>query len=104
MMSKRAQSFPLRLCASVREQASLLAQSDGISLNHFISLAVAEKITRLEHDMWVRMHPTRDAKPVRSTLFRREQSLPIRPGLADEGRSFKRTDLTRVPIPHADPS
>ncbi len=40
-------SFPLRLAASLKRQAQLLASQDGVSLNHFISLAVAEKISRL---------------------------------------------------------
>jgi hypothetical protein len=40
-------SFPLRLAASLRRQAQLLASQDGVSLNHFINLAVAEKISRL---------------------------------------------------------
>ena len=53
MDTKRALSFPLRLCPSTRQQATKLAQQDNISLNHFISLAVAEKISRLEHDSWV---------------------------------------------------
>jgi hypothetical protein len=46
-------SFPLRLPFSIRRQANDLAQKDGLSLNQFISLAVAEKITRLEHWSWV---------------------------------------------------
>jgi hypothetical protein len=45
-------SFPLRLPFSIRRQANDLAQKDGLSLNQFISLAVAEKITRLEHWSW----------------------------------------------------
>ncbi len=45
---KRHQSFPLRLCPSIRQQANDLAHIDGISLNHFISLAIAEKIVRME--------------------------------------------------------
>ncbi len=45
---KRKQSFPLRLSLSLRQQANDLAHSEGISLNHFISLAVAEKISRME--------------------------------------------------------
>jgi hypothetical protein len=44
----RRQMFPLRLAPSIREAAGRLAQRDGISLNHFISLAVAEKIARME--------------------------------------------------------
>ena len=40
--------FPLRLPTTTRIQASELASRDGISLNQFISLAVAEKIVRLQ--------------------------------------------------------
>lgn len=41
-------AFPLRLAASLKERARLLAAQDGVSLNHFINLAVAEKVSRLE--------------------------------------------------------
>ena len=41
-------SFALRLAASIKERAQLLADRDGVSLNHFISLAVAEKIRSLQ--------------------------------------------------------
>jgi predicted HicB family RNase H-like nuclease len=41
-------SFSLRLAKSLKDRARLIATHDGISLNHFISLAVAEKISRLE--------------------------------------------------------
>ena len=44
---KKRISFPLRLAASLKRQAMLLASQDGVSLNHFISLAVAEKISRM---------------------------------------------------------
>jgi hypothetical protein len=40
--------FPLRLAKSLRESAKALAEREGVSLNHFISLAVAEKISRIE--------------------------------------------------------
>jgi hypothetical protein len=45
---KRHQSFPLRLSPTTRAQANDLAHAEGISLNHFISIAVAEKIGRME--------------------------------------------------------
>jgi predicted HicB family RNase H-like nuclease len=45
---KERTSFPLRLAVSLRDRAQLLAAQDGVSLNHFISLAVAEKVSRLE--------------------------------------------------------
>jgi hypothetical protein len=46
---KRCTTYPLRLPVSLKDSATLLAHEDGVSLNHFISLAVAEKISRLEH-------------------------------------------------------
>jgi hypothetical protein len=44
-----ATSFPLRLCPSLRAEAMQTARSQGISLNHFISLAVAEKLVRMQN-------------------------------------------------------
>jgi hypothetical protein len=67
MDQKRALSFPLRLCPSIRQQATEIASQEGISLNHFISLAVAEKLSRLEHDSWIRQN---DVKAPSSTAIR----------------------------------
>jgi hypothetical protein len=53
---KRHLTFPLRLPSSMRDVATDLAHKDGVSLNHFISLAVAEKISRLEQGMLVDHH------------------------------------------------
>jgi len=41
-------AFRLRLPKSVRDAAMQMAGQEGVSLNHFISLAVAEKIIRVE--------------------------------------------------------
>jgi hypothetical protein len=46
---RRIASFPLRLGVSLKETANLLALKDGVSLNYFISVAVAEKVSRIEH-------------------------------------------------------
>jgi hypothetical protein len=40
--------FPLRLAKSLREAANSVAKEQGVSLNHFIAIAVAEKISRAE--------------------------------------------------------
>ncbi len=45
---KKANSFPLRLTPTMRRQIEHLAEREGVSLNQFISLAVAEKVTRME--------------------------------------------------------
>ena len=63
MDQKRALSFPLRLCPSIRQQATEIAHQEGISLNHFISLAVAEKLSRLEHDSWLRQNEAKAPSP-----------------------------------------
>jgi hypothetical protein len=64
MEQKRMLSFPLRLSPSVRQQATELARMEGISLNHFISLAVAEKISRMEHEAWLRQQGKAPAQGV----------------------------------------
>jgi predicted HicB family RNase H-like nuclease len=46
--TRHATQFPLRLARSLKEAASTVAKEQGVSLNHFISLAVAEKISRTE--------------------------------------------------------
>lgn len=51
---KRPACFPLRLPLTMRRQANDLAHREGLSLNQFVSLAVAEKITRLEHASWLK--------------------------------------------------
>ena len=45
-MSRSA--YPLKLPASVKAAATRLAKSDGVSLNQFIAVAVAEKVGVLE--------------------------------------------------------
>ncbi len=45
--TKRKQSFLLRLPTSIREQAIHMAHEEDTSVNHFISIAVAEKISRM---------------------------------------------------------
>lgn len=45
-MSKSA--YPLKLPASVKAAAARLAKADGVSLNQFIAVAVAEKVGSME--------------------------------------------------------
>jgi hypothetical protein len=46
--TKRRLGFLLRLPTSTRETAKQEAAREGLSLNHFIALAVAEKLARIE--------------------------------------------------------
>ena len=45
-MSRSA--YPLKLQASVKAAAARLAKTDGVSLNQFIAVAVAEKVGVME--------------------------------------------------------
>jgi hypothetical protein len=49
--SKLHQSYPLRLSPSLREQVDEVATREGISLNHFITMAIVEKLTRMEETL-----------------------------------------------------
>ena len=46
--------FPLRLMPSVRRTAEVFSEKEGVSLNQFINVAVAEKLAHLEHDEWLK--------------------------------------------------
>jgi len=67
---RRKQSFLLRLPFSVREQATQLAREEGTSLNHFISLAVAEKISRMNPPVALKSSSQRMEELVPATPFR----------------------------------
>ncbi len=49
--------FPLRLMPSVRRAAESFSQKEGVSLNQFINLAVAEKLAHLQHEEWLAHRP-----------------------------------------------
>lgn len=49
--------FPLRLMPSVRRIAEDFSQKEGVSLNQFINIAVAEKLAHLQHEEWLARRP-----------------------------------------------
>lgn len=59
MSQKRfvASKFPLRMMPSVRRVAEDFSQKEGISLNQFINVALAEKLAHLQHDQWLARRP-----------------------------------------------
>jgi len=52
-----ASKFPLRLMPSVRKAAETFSQKEGVSLNQFINVAVAEKLAHLQHEEWLTTRP-----------------------------------------------
>jgi HicB family len=41
-------TYPLKLPASLKREAERLARADGVSLNQWITVAVAQKVTAVE--------------------------------------------------------
>jgi hypothetical protein len=60
--------FPLRLMPSVRRVAENFSQKEGVSLNQFINLAVAEKLAHLQHEEWLAHRPKESAALVAKAL------------------------------------
>ncbi len=69
--------FPLRLMPSVRRSAELFSEREGVSLNQFINVAVAEKLAHLEHEEWVR----RRKRPTEQSI---EKALRVLDGAGSE--------------------
>jgi hypothetical protein len=56
-------TYPLKLPASVKTAAARLAKADGVSLNQFIAVAVAEKVGVIETARDFLERRAGDAKP-----------------------------------------
>jgi hypothetical protein len=50
-------SYPLRLQVSVMAEARRVAKSEGVSLNQFINVAVAEKVSAVRTEAILRVAP-----------------------------------------------
>jgi hypothetical protein len=74
--------FPLRLMPSVRRTAERFSEKEGVSLNQFINVAVAEKLAHLEHEEWVRnrKQPTKDLAARALHLLDKAGKRPVGPG------------------------
>jgi len=60
--------FPLRLMPSVRRVAENFSQKEGVSLNQFINIAVAEKLAHLQHEEWLAHRPKAGAALIAKAL------------------------------------
>ncbi len=69
-MSKTS-TYPLRLPKSLKDEVAKVAKRDGTSINQFIAIAVAEKISALETErFFVERAKQADMEAFRSILFR----------------------------------
>jgi hypothetical protein len=70
-------TYPLRLPKSLKEEVAKMAKRDGTSLNQFISMAVAEKISALETEEFFRERAKRaNLKMFEEILYRQGGEAP----------------------------
>jgi len=60
--------FPLRLMPSVRKGIESYSRREGVSLNQFTNVTLAEKLARLEHDEWLARRPQPSAEKIALAL------------------------------------
>jgi hypothetical protein len=64
-------TYPLRLPKSLKDEVAKVAKRDGTSVNQFIAIAVAEKISALETEQFFSERAnSADLKAFRTILFR----------------------------------
>ena len=64
-------TYPLRLPKSLKDEVAKVAKRDGTSVNQFIAIAVAEKISALETEHFFTQRASgADLEKMREILFR----------------------------------
>lgn len=77
----RRNNVSLRLQASLLEEARKVSDSEGVALNQFINVAVAEKLSALRTDDYFRERTGRaDVNAARTILKRAGKGKPPVPG------------------------
>jgi hypothetical protein len=76
--------FPLRLMPSVRRVAEDFSQKEGVSLNQFINVAVAEKLAHLQHEEWLARRPKASSGSIAKALQILDRPTSHAPGEADK--------------------
>ena len=77
----RKSNVSLRLQASLLEEARRVSESEGVALNQFINVAVAEKLSALRTEEYFRERSSRaDMAKARQILKRAGKGKPPVPG------------------------
>lgn len=79
-MKQQNTSYPLRLPVSLREALDEMAKQDGVSVNQFITLAVAEKIAALKTAQFFTERKARSDQQVFEKILTREGGMPPQAG------------------------
>ena len=74
--------FALRMTATLGKEAKASAAREGVSLNQFINLAVAEKVEYLENEAWIakRHAPSQDRIDAALKVLHRKGTQAPAPG------------------------
>ncbi len=76
-LKKKQATFPLRLPESMKARVEKLATADGVSINQYIALAVAEKLgASSEREFFIDRQRTADAQDLRTFLTRKGGEKP----------------------------
>src|SRR5437764_15177875 len=89
-------NYPLRLQSSLLEQVRRLAEKEATSVNQFINVAVAEKLSAMEVASYFRERAKRANIPEALALLDRLGTEPPRPG--DELEAGGADENERPPI------
>lgn len=76
----QAATYPLRLPQSLKAAVAKAAERDGVSINQFIAIAVAEKIATLETVQFFEQRRARADMARFRQLLSRQGGEPPRPG------------------------
>jgi uncharacterized protein (DUF1778 family) len=78
-MSTRVSTFPLRLPVSLKAALEKIAERDGTSLNQFLVIAAAEKISAMETERFFAERRTRADREAFRRILDRDGGEPPRP-------------------------
>lgn len=73
-------TYPLRLPRSLRAGVERFSKEDGISINQFVSMAVAEKLAMLQAEVYFAERRARADLPAFDKLMQRQGGEPPRSG------------------------
>ena len=79
-MKTTTSTYPLRMPISVKAAAERLSKQDGASLNQFVVLAVAEKISAMETATFFVERAKKGDREVLRRILNRKGGEPPRPG------------------------
>ena len=77
---KKLSTYPLRLPRSIRAGVERLSKEDGISINQFVSIAVAEKLAMLQAQDYFAQRSARADMAAVDQLMQRSGGEPPRAG------------------------